>query len=336
MAYYHVANGTATKYEFTLTLNHPQRFLFDRRYSDCGPIPSKSKRLEINESSTAEEWKKDAAKEKIEGYFNTILAIKRSKTPEEAIKALLLFGRYKEYLKQYSEYRNEDIDELYDTLEEITEAARNAGSWEIWNEMAILEKDELKAAMEGKTGVTLTTMHSAKGLEWDNVYIIDCNDGKAPFIKAETADEFEEERRLFYVAMTRAREKLVLMYSEIAGTYELKVSPYLVECGIKTKQARPETSIRNSIRKTEKETNYQFQEDSIYTGIATNYSDNKNEEANNDIEAKAGDFVESVYHGIGQIKAINEGMMTIVFSDGTRDFSYPMAFKKSLKLLNLK
>ena len=335
LAYYHVASGTATKYEFNLTLNHPQRFLFDRRYSECGPIPSKSKMLEINESSSAEKWKKDAAKEKIEGYFNTIIAIKRSKTPEEAIKALLLFGRYKDYLKQYAEYRNEDIDELYDILEEITEAAKQAGSWEIWNEMAAIEKEELKAAMEGKNGVTLTTMHSAKGLEWDEVYIMDCNDGKNPFIKAESEDEFEEERRLFYVAMTRAREKLVLMYSQVAGTYELKVSPYLIECELPVKHIVKDSSIRQSIRRTNNETFYDILDDNIYSRIKTDYSE-KNAGDDIQIDAKAGDFVESVYHGVGQIKAINEGMMTITFSDGTRDFSYPLAFKKSLKLLDLK
>ena len=53
-------------------------------------------------------------------------------------------------------------------------------------------------------------MHCSKGLEWDTVYIIDCVEGITPFKKAVSEDAIEEERRLFYVAMTRAKESLYL------------------------------------------------------------------------------------------------------------------------------
>ena len=55
----------------------------------------------------------------------------------------------------------------------------------------------------------LSTMHGSKGLEWKHVFIIDCVEGVCPSPKAETAEELEEERRLFYVAMTRAKEHLI-------------------------------------------------------------------------------------------------------------------------------
>lgn len=62
-------------------------------------------------------------------------------------------------------------------------------------------------------GVTLTTMHAAKGLEWDAVFIVGCSEGLMPISLAETDDAVAEERRLLYVAVTRAREHLHLSYA---------------------------------------------------------------------------------------------------------------------------
>ena len=58
--------------------------------------------------------------------------------------------------------------------------------------------------------VTLATLHSAKGLEFERVYLIDVNEGMTPYKKAVLEPDIEEERRLFYVGMTRAKEKLTL------------------------------------------------------------------------------------------------------------------------------
>jgi DNA helicase-2/ATP-dependent DNA helicase PcrA len=62
-------------------------------------------------------------------------------------------------------------------------------------------------------GVTLTTMHAAKGLEWDAVFIVGLSEGLVPISMAETDEAVSEERRLLYVAITRAREHLTLSYA---------------------------------------------------------------------------------------------------------------------------
>ena len=62
------------------------------------------------------------------------------------------------------------------------------------------------------TGVSLLTMHGAKGLEFDTVFIIRANEGVIPYKKARMEAEVEEERRLFYVAMTRAKKRLFVSY----------------------------------------------------------------------------------------------------------------------------
>ena len=59
---------------------------------------------------------------------------------------------------------------------------------------------------QNPNSVALATLHSAKGLEYENVYIIDVNEGVMPYKKAVLEPEVEEERRMFYVGMTRAKK----------------------------------------------------------------------------------------------------------------------------------
>lgn len=66
---------------------------------------------------------------------------------------------------------------------------------------------------EPEPGVTLLTMHGSKGLEYDKVFIMNCNEGSIPHRKAGSEEEIEEERRMFYVGMTRAKKELTLLYA---------------------------------------------------------------------------------------------------------------------------
>ena len=86
-----------------------------------------------------------------------------------------------------------------------------------------------------KNSISLSTIHSAKGLEFDNVYIIDLIDGDFPNISSIEAAEknnlepLEEERRLFYVGMTRARKHLTLITTKYIGNQALQPSRFLNE-----------------------------------------------------------------------------------------------------------
>ena len=71
-------------------------------------------------------------------------------------------------------------------------------------------KEHAEKIRQEKEGVTVSTLHSVKGLEFDRVYILDVNEGSIPYQKAVLDADLEEERRMFYVGMTRAREKLHL------------------------------------------------------------------------------------------------------------------------------
>ncbi|HEY7719337.1 MAG TPA: ATP-dependent DNA helicase UvrD2 [Pedococcus sp.] len=79
----------------------------------------------------------------------------------------------------------------------------------------VRELDERAAAQHAPTvqGVTLASLHAAKGLEWDTVFLAGCSDGFLPITMADTPEAIEEERRLMYVGMTRARRELRLSWA---------------------------------------------------------------------------------------------------------------------------
>ncbi|MFD0359747.1 3'-5' exonuclease, partial [Streptomyces sp. NPDC127110] len=78
-----------------------------------------------------------------------------------------------------------------------------------------VELDERRAAQHAPTvqGVTLASLHAAKGLEWDAVFLVGLTDGMMPITYAKTDDQVEEERRLLYVGVTRARLHLTLSWA---------------------------------------------------------------------------------------------------------------------------
>ena len=79
----------------------------------------------------------------------------------------------------------------------------------------VRELEERASAQHAPTvqGVTLASFHAAKGLEWDAVFLVGCSDGLLPITMADTPEAVEEERRLLYVGVTRARERLVMSYA---------------------------------------------------------------------------------------------------------------------------
>ena len=88
------------------------------------------------------------------------------------------------------------------------------------NELSENQENSLRNSREGEAGGTihLMTVHASKGLEFDRVYIPDCNEKVYPHGRMQDGEQCEEERRIFYVGMTRAKKNLELLY--LIGTKE--------------------------------------------------------------------------------------------------------------------
>jgi len=106
--------------------------------------------------------------------------------------------------------RWESLAALHRLAVDLAAAQPQAGLREV-----VLELEERASARHAPTvdGVTLASFHAAKGLEWDAVFLVGLVDGTLPLVHADTASAIEEERRLLYVGVTRAREHLALSWA---------------------------------------------------------------------------------------------------------------------------
>lgn len=140
---------------------------------------------------------------------------------------------YEEYLKEYAEFRRMNVEDLIEVLNELQESARAYKTYDEWfayMERYKKEMDEMrKRQQEVKEGVHLATMHSSKGLEYDKVFILDAAEGITPYKKAVLDADLEEERRMFYVAMTRAKKELTICWAKKQFSHELTVSRFVEE-----------------------------------------------------------------------------------------------------------
>lgn len=168
--------------------------------------------------------------ERIEKLSRDILFLSTLR-PNAAINYIMHEIGYEEYLTEYCNTHNADLAELQDIVNWIKESARpyrNQKDWEehIRSYTENLRKQKDKRALDG---VILTTLHGSKGMEFEHVIIMNVNEGKIPYKKALLEEDLEEERRLFYVGMTRAKKHLEICYVEDESNPELLRSRFIDE-----------------------------------------------------------------------------------------------------------
>ena len=146
---------------------------------------------------------------------------------------------YDVYLKKQASEKGKDVSEEFEELEELMRLSREFETIELWlehieNYDAILyeiAQQEKRLKKMNTDAVSMVTMHASKGLEWDVVILPDVNEGVIPHKKAVTDAELEEERRMFYVAMTRAKQHLFIFYIQEKEAGNLLPSRFLDELG---------------------------------------------------------------------------------------------------------
>ncbi|MFH1253667.1 MAG: ATP-dependent helicase [Candidatus Uhrbacteria bacterium] len=127
--------------------------------------------------------------------------------PSEMIRAVVARG-YRDYL----EAEQPDFKDRLDDLEQFATFAESAVDLKTFLDEVTLAENFSGGQSNFGEKIVLSTIHQAKGLEWDAVFVIGLREGFFPNPRAIVENEIEEERRLFYVAATRAREHLYLTY----------------------------------------------------------------------------------------------------------------------------
>lgn len=219
--YIRMALGDRRRGTFLRIMNRPKRYI-SREYLDQPEISFQ----ELKEKTKDKEWLYDYIEELEED-----LRLLKDMTPFLAITYIRKSVGYNAYLAEYARIRKLKEEELTDVLEELQETARAYETYEEWFEFMRSYTEELKAQSEQKNqekqGVILSTLHSAKGLEYERVFLIDVNDGVIPYKKAVKTEELEEERRMLYVGMTRAKKYLHVFSVEKMYNKDSSVSDFI-------------------------------------------------------------------------------------------------------------
>lgn len=160
----------------------------------------------------------------------------RNLNPFSAVNFIRKGIGYDTFLKKQAIEQGRDGSKDFEELEELMQLAKDFETIPEWLEQiqnydAVMQEvmQQERRQKQETDAVSMVTMHASKGLEWKVVVLPDVNEGVIPHKKAVTDSELEEERRMFYVAMTRAKEYLFIFYIQEKEAGNLLPSRFLDE-----------------------------------------------------------------------------------------------------------
>lgn len=238
IAYIRLAMGSRERGLMLQVMNRPNRYLSRESLPD--------ERVDFNK------WKwqyrdRNWMAERIDKLEYDLTMIAKT-NPYAAINYIRRGIGYDDYLVQYAEYRRMKPEELTEIVTELQETARNFATFEEWFAYMEEYKKELEHQKELRAkrnvdGVMLATMHSAKGLEYEVVILPDVNEGITPYKRAVSKEELEEERRMYYVAMTRAKQYLHVFSVLRHHGKEMEISRFVGEMSLSAQELKPGTRV---------------------------------------------------------------------------------------------
>lgn len=215
-------DGTYFNEDLIYVLNKPQRYI------------SRQVVLSVNMNISA--VRRIYSKNNIDSFLFHIEMI-RKLPPQAALSYVRKGAGYEEYLRLYAIENNIPMSGLLKQLEQLVQECSKFNTLEQWiNSIDSAQNSEgqnfgKKSSGEGGTNnrINIMTMHGSKGLEFKAVFIVDANQGIIPTSKALRERDFEEERRLFYVAITRAIDYLNVYAVEERLGCPIEVSMFVEE-----------------------------------------------------------------------------------------------------------
>lgn len=215
-------DGTYFNEDLIYVLNKPQRYI------------SRQVVLSVNMNISA--VRRIYSKNNIDSFLFHIEMI-RKLPPQAALSYIRKGAGYEEYLRLYAIESNIPMSGLLKQLEQLVQECSKFNTLEHWiNSIDSAQNSEgqnfgKNSSGEGGTNnrINIMTMHGSKGLEFKAVFIVDANQGIIPMSKALRERDFEEERRLFYVAITRAIDYLNIYAVEERLGCPIEVSMFVEE-----------------------------------------------------------------------------------------------------------
>jgi len=232
LAYLFLAENEESDSALRRILNKPKRYIGRDLLVEAEKMPYTLMRS-FFACPSLKKWQEEHL-ENLRADLNQI----RRKNVYDGLKYIRKVIGYDEYLEEFAVYRRTSAQVLWEIADEVMETARDCEDVKQFRERL----EEMSRQMQGqnsprerkRSGVQLMTMHGAKGLEFCAVFLPSLIEGVVPHEKG--LEQVEEERRLFYVAMTRAEEKLCL--SAVRRRYEKETKPsrFLAEMGLETEK----------------------------------------------------------------------------------------------------
>ena len=229
MCYLQLALGNRSREKFLKIANRPVRYLSRTAFTE--PEVSFDK-LRAYYAVKNQDWMEERI-----WNFEYDLKNLASLSPYAAIHFIRKGIGYDEFLKTYADERNVNADDWFDVLDEMQEMARDKKSIPEFlsfvenygDTLEEIRQEQKKQQVKEEPGVSLMTMHASKGLEFPVVFVPTLNEDIVPYRKAVQEGNLEEERRMLYVAMTRAKTYLHLSFVKERFHKEAEPSPFLYE-----------------------------------------------------------------------------------------------------------
>lgn len=228
-AYLFLAENRDSDASLLRIVNKPKRYISKDLLAEAEQMPYGLLRS-LHVCPSLQKWQA----EHLESLEEDLRQIQKRK-PYEALRYVRKVVGYDEYLSDYAAYRKASLSNMIEIADEITETAKGTESGtEFVRKMEELSRQmKEQSKQKGNThGVTLTTFHGAKGLEFGAVFLPSLAEGIIPYEKGRKGSALEEERRLFYVGLTRTKDRLFLSFTENRYEKPLKPSRFLMEMGL--------------------------------------------------------------------------------------------------------
>lgn len=216
ISYLRIAANIGNNEDWSRIINKPFRYI------SKSAVSSALKSDDFFQSLMDNSDIKDFQKKNLEELYDDLQYV-RSLAPEYGISYIRSTLDYDRYILEYCHERKIKAKQIVEILDELETSAKSYKSIFDYFKHIDNVREEIKKRTDKKTtsmdnieteGVVLTTMHSAKGLEFKNVYVAGVNDSVIPFIPSDEEKpkdcNYEEERRLLYVGITRAKDNIVI------------------------------------------------------------------------------------------------------------------------------